>query len=508
MITAERPPAYMAALDLAGRRAVVIGGGEIAARRVQALLEAGALVTVVTRRLGAALAPLADRGDIAWVERRYRRSDLAGAAVAFNTSADRELEERVRGDARRAGVLLNTHDRPAACDFASPALVRRGRLQIAISTSGDSPHLAAALRERLEALLGPEWGLRLSLMAGLRRRLRRAGVPAAEQQRRYRALMRRGVRDALPRQAPRDEAAGNDSEHWPRPAGVVHLVGAGPGDPGLLTVAARDLLLEADVVFHDALVPPAILRLCGRHARQVDVGKRGGGAHTAQEVIIRRLIAAARAGKAVVRLKGGDPFVFGRGGEELAALRAAGVEAHVVAGLSAALAAPAAADIAVTLRGVAGSVGIVSGQVAGGEAPDTLERVAGAVDTLVVLMPLRTLDRLAVRLGAVLGVDTPAALIASATTASQRVARAPLGEIARVARDAGFSAPATLVVGRVVALVEPRGQRCPSCPESDGDTEWLASGDQGRPAAHPSPPATPDPLVTSATRTGEPARPV
>jgi uroporphyrin-III C-methyltransferase/precorrin-2 dehydrogenase/sirohydrochlorin ferrochelatase len=456
VIAVERPLAYMVALDLAGRRAVVIGGTGVAARRIHGLLDAGAQVTVVAPRLDAEIAALADRGDIAWEPRQYLGSDLDGAAVAFNVSDDRDLESRVQADARRAGVLLNTHDRPAACDFASPAMVRRGRLQVAISTSGDSPHFAAAMRERLESLIGPEWGLQLSLIGNLRRRLRRARVPLDEQQATYRELMRGQVRDALkrrPEAAELIEAAITDPGRSPASRGVVHLVGAGPGDPGLLTVAARDLLLEADLVLHDALVSPAILRLCGPRAKLVDVGKRGGGAHTEQGRITSMLIDAARSGQSVVRLNGGDPFVFGRGGEELAALRAAGVDTRVVPGVSSALAAPAAAGIPVTFRGVSGSVAIVSGQDADGQVPASLDRVAAAVDTLVVLMPLHTLGPVSAHLAEALGSAMPAAVIAAATTDDQRVVRAPLGEIAGAAHDARIDGPATLVVGRVVDLL-------------------------------------------------------
>jgi uroporphyrin-III C-methyltransferase / precorrin-2 dehydrogenase / sirohydrochlorin ferrochelatase len=351
VIAAERPLAYLVALDLAGRHCVVIGGGEIASRRVGQLLDAGARVTVVAEHLDAAVAACAARGDVAWVRRAYRTGDVDGAAIAFNTETDRGVEARVRNDARRAHVLLNTHDRPDACDFASPALVRRGRLQIAVSTSGDSPHVAATVRERLESLFGPEWGTQLSVVATVRRRLRRRGTPGPDQQRTYRQLMRRRVREALRHDhdpTPLIELATAETHGLPASTGAVHLVGAGPGDPGLVTLAARDLLLEADVVFHDALVSPEILEMCGDRTRLVDVGKRGGGAQTGQEAIITMLIEAARTGADVVRLKGGDPFVFGRGGEELEALLAAGIDADVVPGISSALAAPAAAGIPVT----------------------------------------------------------------------------------------------------------------------------------------------------------------
>jgi uroporphyrin-III C-methyltransferase / precorrin-2 dehydrogenase / sirohydrochlorin ferrochelatase len=450
VIHAERPLAYMVGLDLAGRRCVVLGGGEIAELRVAGLLDAGALVSVVAPTLHTTLAHLAASGNIEWTPRAYQPGDLHGAFLALNTVDGAATERSVRVEATTERVLLNTHDRPASCDFASPALVRRGRLQVAVSTSGDSPYVAAAVRERLEKLIGEEWGSLLSLVGGVRRRLRRQGVSAAEQQRVYHGLLRPHVRASLRREGMRLAA---DARDLAPPAGVVHLVGAGPGDPGLLTVAARELLFDADIVFHDALVPTDILNLCGARARLVDVGKRGGGVRTSQDDITAMLIEAARAGLAVVRLKGGDQFLFGRGGEELDALRAAGVAAHVVPGVTSALAAPAAADIPVTFRGVSGSVAIVTGHDSDGLLPRDIEAVASAVDTLVVLMPLAVLPGIVRRLTPVLGPDWPAAVIANATTEAEVAVRAPLCGIAAAVSDAGIAAPATLVLGRVVNCI-------------------------------------------------------
>jgi uroporphyrin-III C-methyltransferase/precorrin-2 dehydrogenase/sirohydrochlorin ferrochelatase len=461
VIRAERPLAYMVGLDLAGRRCVVLGGGRVAAMRVPGLLDAGALVTLVAETLEPALRGLAERGAVEWVQRTYRLGDLRGAMLALNTVDDHRLESQVLEEARHSGVLLNTHDRPGACDFAMPALVRRGRLQIATSTSGDSPHVAATVRRRLEGLFGEEWGHQLSLVARVRRRLRHAGVPMAAQRAIYSRLMRAEVRDAL-RHDPDDEAtadiesmvAGGGSPA----SGRVHLVGAGPGDPRLLTVRARELLLEADVVFHDALVSQEILELVAARARLVDVGKRAGGRRTGQHEINALLIEAARSGHEVVRLKGGDPFLFGRGGEELAALRAAGVEVDVVPGVTAALAAPAAADIPVTFRGVSGSVAVTTGRDSTGEVPDNLERLAVAVDTLVVLMPLHALDGISARLAAVIGFERPAAVIANATTDDQRVVRSTVGDVAAAVDRAGLTGPATLVVGDVVTVLQADAQ--------------------------------------------------
>jgi uroporphyrin-III C-methyltransferase / precorrin-2 dehydrogenase / sirohydrochlorin ferrochelatase len=467
MIHAQRPLAYMAALDLAGRRCVVLGGGEMATLRVAGLLDAGALVTVVAPALQPTLGQLAAAGSIEWTARAYQPGDLRGAFLALNTIDNAATERSVRVEASAEGVLLNTHDRPASCDFASPALVRRGRLQVAVSTSGDSPYVAAAMRERLDKLIGEEWGALLTLVAGVRRRLRRAKVPATEQQRVYRRLLRPQVRASLRREGggAAGPLLGSDGWDTAAPAGVVHLVGAGPGDPGLLTLAARELLLDADVVFHDALVSPGILDLCGERTRLVDVGKRGGGLRTSQDGITAQLIEAAHAGLEVVRLKGGDPFVFGRGGEELHALRSAGIATNVVPGVTSALAAPAAADIPVTFRGVSSSVAIVTGRDSDGQLPRDLEAIAAAVDTLVVLMPLAVLPALAERLTPLLGPQWPAAVIASATTEGQTTVRAPLCDITAAVAAARIVAPATLVLGRVVDCV--RQENLAAAPDHD-----------------------------------------
>jgi uroporphyrin-III C-methyltransferase len=233
--------------------------------------------------------------------------------------------------------------------------------------------------------------------------------------------------------------------------GEVVLAGAGPGDPDLLTLGARAVLADADAVFHDALVSPEALRLCGPRARLVDAGKRSGNPSTTQSGINEAMIAAARAGELVVRLKGGDPFLFGRGGEEVEALQRAGIPVRVIPGVSAALAAPAAAGIPVTHRGVAASVAFVTGHRAGGDLA-ALEDAARGVDTLVVLMPAE-LDAIAERLAAVLGPDRPAAIVSQATTPHQRVVRAPIGRIAAAARAVRMQPPSTLVVGDVVAVL-------------------------------------------------------
>jgi uroporphyrin-III C-methyltransferase/precorrin-2 dehydrogenase/sirohydrochlorin ferrochelatase len=426
---------YPVVLDLHERRCVVLGDTALADEKALGLSASGAIVV--------------------HLRRAFQAGDLAGAYLAIDASDDPDGQRAARAEADEERVLLNVVDVTPQCDWIAPALVKRGPLQIAISTSGESPFLARALRERIETMIGEEWGPFTALMGRMRRRLRRAGVSSDAQQRAYRrllrsrapALLREGGEDAAAALALAIEQSAQASDHTV-PIGEVVLAGAGPGDPDLLSLGARAVLADADVVFHDALVGSEVLRLCGPRARLVDVGKRSGRRSATQAGINEALIAAARAGDLVVRLKGGDPFLFGRGGEEVETLQRAGVPVRVIPGVSAALAAPAAAGIPVTHRGVAASVAFVTGHRAGGDLT-ALDNLARSVDTLVVLMPAE-LDAIAARLAAVLGYDRPAAIVSQATTAHQEVVRAPIGGIAAAARAARLEPPSTLVVGDVV----------------------------------------------------------
>ena len=429
---------YPVVLDLSERRCVVLGDSEIAIEKVSAL-----------RAIGA---------SVVHAPRSFQPGDLVGAFLAIDASGDPASQEGARAEADRERVLLNVVDVAQRCDWIAPAIVRRGPLQVAISTSGESPFLARTLRERIEALLGEEWGLFTHLVGRTRRRLRRAGITAAAQQRVYQrllrseilAMLRTGNSESAQAVALAIEQSAYSAPDSP-PMGEAVLAGAGPGDPGLVTMATRAVLADADVVFHDALVDPEVLRLCGAQTRIIDVGKRAGRLSITQADINGALIAAARAGDLAVRLKGGDPFLFGRGGEEVEALRQAGIPVRVIPGVSAALAAPEVADIPLTHRGLAGSVAIVTGHRAAGP-PADLERLAASVDTLVVLMPSH-LDAITAQLSVALGPDRPAAIISRATTPQQRVLRATLGRIAAGANAAGIEPPSTLVVGDVVNVL-------------------------------------------------------
>jgi uroporphyrin-III C-methyltransferase/precorrin-2 dehydrogenase/sirohydrochlorin ferrochelatase len=421
---------YPVFLDLTNQPCIVIGDGKFATEKAAALREAGAKVQVIKNR-------------------DYRPGILAGARLVVDASEDEQINQKSWEEAEREGILINVVDRPEQCRFIAPAIVRRDPLLIAISTEGESPFLASALRARIERWLGREWGPFTALVGNVRRQLRARGMSIPDQTRVYRRLLNSDVRHLLRRGRPDDAAhlAVAIGQTKAVTTGRVALVGAGPGDPDLLTFKARELLADADYVLHDALIAPETLALCGPDTRLEDVGKRGGRESARQADITARLIELARAGSSVVRLKGGDPFVFGRGGEELQELQREGIDVVIVPGITAALAAPAAAGISVTQRGIASSIAITTAR----GNPDRLLQLAGAADTLVVLMARADLAHTTRTLAKALGGSRPAALISQATTPDQRSVTGPLDHIARLADEGGIEAPATLVVGDAVA---------------------------------------------------------
>jgi len=434
---------YPAFLDVTDEPCLVVGGGQPAQAKALGLLEAGARVTVVWGRVIEAIRRL----DVTVLERQFSESDLDGCRLVIDASGDPASGVRVSAAARARGVPVNVLDRPALCTFIAPALVRRGPLQVAISTSGRSPFLAAHLRRLVERWLGEEWGAMVELTGSLRDGLRAAAVPIGEQTARYVRALASPALDLL--RAGQVDAA---RAAMTRRAGHVALVGAGPGDPQLLTLRAADLLSRADVVLHDALVDVRVLAFSRPDAELIAVGKRGGRRSAAQAQIEARMIEEARRGRFVVRLKGGDPFVFGRGGEEVLALTAAGLTVEVVPGVSAATAAPALAGIPLTYRGLAASFGVTTARRTDGRVQDFRE-LAG-LDTLVVMMAAQSLREVCAQLiSAGRPPDTPAALVEAASTPAQRVVRGSLGSFAKRPVLAPVEGPALLVVGAVVSVL-------------------------------------------------------
>src|SRR5262252_8419308 len=370
---------YPVSLALEDRPCVVLGGGPLAVEKMHGLLRAGARVTVIAAQAEADIRVAAVEGRVAVVERDYLPGDLEGAWLAIDATGQDDINAASRREAEDSRVLLNVVDRAQFCDWIAPAVVHRGPLQVAVSTSGESPFLASALRRRLEQELGDEWEPFVRLVGELRRLLREKGTPMKRQEAVYAGLLQSDVRRLL-RDGAEEQALVLAQEIMRAPRqGRVWLVGAGPGGADLLTLAARDALAHADVVLHDALVEPSVLALARQGARLVDVGKRAGGRRFPQERINALLLEMAGAGDEVVRLKGGDPFVFARGGEEAAYLAEAGIEVRVIPGVSSATAAPALAGIPLTLRGVASSVAFVTARGAGAQWAE-LGRLAADVD--------------------------------------------------------------------------------------------------------------------------------
>jgi uroporphyrin-III C-methyltransferase / precorrin-2 dehydrogenase / sirohydrochlorin ferrochelatase len=462
------PFAFPLALEITGRRCVVIGAGATAAAKVAALRDAGASV-VVAAEPDAGLVELSRRGEIELIGRGYRRGDLAGALLVFATGGDHAQNAAVYAEAEAEGVLCNAHQDSAHCHFASPTVTRRGDLVVAVSTGGRAPTLAGYVSDALAADLPDEFGALIDLVAEIRAE-GIAPADTAERGRLWRAALdcdvlgllgagqweaaRRLLRGVL---AGTVEAATAGATLTPRVAaepadpeggGWVSIVGAGPGDPDLITVRGRAALDAADVVVHDRLVHPDLF--AGRVA--VNVGKEPGRHPVPQEGINALLVSLARQGKRVVRLKGGDPFLFGRGAEEAEALAAAGVGFEIVPAPTSALAALAYAGIPATDRRCGSSIAVVTGHSAEGQAVDW-DRIAVATDTLVVLMGLARLgDIVAQLLAAGRDPATPAAVVSRGTLPEQRVVGSALADIAQEAEVADLPGPALLVVGEVVRL--------------------------------------------------------
>jgi len=427
--------------DLRGRRVVVVGEGGMADRRAALAASAGALVSRET----------------------YAPFTFDGATAAFVATGDADSDAAAAGAARAAGVPVNVADRPALCDFIMPAIVERDDVVVAVSTGGTSPTLAQAVRARIEAALPERLGALACLASEFRAQVRALIVDPAQRRAFWRgltsgpaaALALAGDTQGARRAALRQLNDARNVQHTPR-LGIAHIVGAGPGDPELLTLRAARLLQEADVILHDDLVPPAILARARRDAELVSVGKRKGRHSWRQEEIDAELVRRVRAGQTVVRLKAGDPFVFGRGGEEVDALRAAGLLVSVVPGITAAIGCAASVGIPLTHRKLASAVTFVSGHTAKDAPGAAWAALAAQGHTLAIYMgaseAASVRDRL---LAAGTAPDTPVALIENGTRPDERVTKGRLADLARLAAghvarsDAG---PSLIIVGAVAAL--------------------------------------------------------
>jgi len=420
-------------LKLDGRPCLVVGAGAIARPKIESLLRSLARVFVVAPEAQPEIAAWADEGKLEWVLREFAPADLDGMFLVVAATNRKAVNHAVAEAARARGVLCNSVDDPPDCDFYYPSVVERGHLQIAISTAGKSPALSMQLREELNAMLPGDLGTWLDSLGEKRLKIL-AALPAGEERKQIlHQLARRETCD--PRDCPvermLDELLARSAEEadaTPARAGNVYLTGAGPGAADLLTLRARSLIRTASCILHDDLVPPAIVALARPDALVVNVGKRCGQKLVTQEQIHAWMIEYARAGRSVVRLKGGDPALFGRAAEEIAALREAGVPFEIVPGISASLAAAAAAGVSLTDRDRSSRVVFTTRHRAGNEMGGVSALDSGS--TLALYMPGKDYAALQQELEARgWPADTRCIIVSGASLATQKVAKTQLSEL-------------------------------------------------------------------------------
>ena len=445
-------------LDVREQPCLVVGGGEVAARKTALLLRAGARVTVRAPALNAAFDADRDAGRITHRAGSYCDEDLAGQALVIAATDDDAVNRAVAAAAKVRRIPVNVVDQPALCSFIMPSIIDRAPVIVAVSSGGASPVLARLLRARLETLIPAGYGRLAALAAAFRDQVKARFKPA-ERRRFWERVLQGpiaelvfGGRDDAARKALQDAI---EDTRITVGGGEVSLIGAGPGDPDLLTFRALRLMQSADVVVYDRLVSPPVLDLVRRDAERIYAGKERAKHALPQEDINHLLIRLAKEGKRVVRLKGGDPFIFGRGGEELDTLAAEGIPFQVVPGITAASGCASYAGIPLTHRDCAQSVVFVTGHLRDGGMNLNWQALAQPRQTIVFYMGLLGIDILCRELVAHgLPAATPAALIQQGTTPEQRVLTGDLATLPEVVRQGGVKAPTLIIIGEVVRLRE------------------------------------------------------
>ena len=449
-------------LGVNGKRTLIVGNGVSAARKADLLLRAGSDLTIVAPELGEELAQLAESYSFKHQATELTAGDLNGCMIAFGCARDDAVNQNLRKLAVVAGIMVNVSDKTEDCDFIMPAVVDRTPLLIAISSGGTSPLLVRMLKARFETTIPAAYG-RLAEFAGSYRDRIKELIPNLTRRRRFWEAMVSGpVAEHL--FSSQFEQAGSLMESQLEeaavagdqpPPGEVYLVGTGPGDPDLLTFRALRLMQQTDVVLYDRLIGDGILNLVRRDAQRIYVGKLKHNHTVPQEEISNKLIDLAKQGKRVLRLKGGDPFVFGRGGEEIEALSENGIAFQVVPGVTAANGCAAYAGIPLTHRDHAQACVFVTGHEKNGELNLNWESLIQPRQTVVLYMGLSSLD--AITRGFLShGAEpaTPAAVIENGTRAGQRVITGTLESLLEKASLASIKSPALIIVGSVVSLRE------------------------------------------------------
>ncbi|WP_394558171.1 siroheme synthase CysG [Aquipseudomonas alcaligenes] len=441
---------------LQGRTVLVVGGGEVALRKARLLSDAGGRLRVVAPEVRGELRELA--GEEGVFLRGYESADLQGVALVIAATDDEPLNARISAEAQALGIPVNVVDAPTLCSVIFPAIVDRSPLIVAVTSGGDAPVLARLIRAKIETWIPATYGQLAGLAKKFRERVKQL-FPDVQQRRVF-------WEDVFQGQIAESVFAGKLAEAdrlleekvagaAPRALGEVYLVGAGPGDPDLLTFRALRLMQQADVVLYDRLVAPAIIELCRRDAERVYVGKRRSEHAVPQDEINQLLVDLAKQGKRVLRLKGGDPFIFGRGGEEIEQLAAEGIQFQVVPGITAASGCAAYAGIPLTHRDHAQSVRFVTGHLKDGSTDLPWTDLVAPGQTLVFYMGLVGLPSICQELIAHgRSADTPAALVQQGTTQNQRVFTGTLANLPQLVAEHEVHAPTLVIVGEVVTLRE------------------------------------------------------
>jgi len=443
-------------LDLKQRQCLLVGGGDIATRKGRLLARAGARLRIVAPEISEELQTLAEQGGGELLRREYQTKDLDGVVLVCAATDDEDLNRRISHEAQARHLPTNVVDSPALCSFITPAIVDRSPLVIAISSGGEAPVLARTVRARLETLIPGSYGRLAQLASRWRERVKQSF--SEENRRRFWEKVLQGpiaelVFSGRDREAESAlEQAVSDPDTIDT-RGEVYLVGGGPGDPELLTLKALRLMQQADVVLYDRLVSPEVMELVRRDADRIYVGKRRSDHSMPQQNINQLLVDLARQGKRVLRLKGGDPFIFGRGGEEIELLASQGIPFQVVPGITAASGCAAYAGIPLTHRDYAQSVRFVTGHLKTDNPNLTWPELALPGQTLVFYMSLVGLEAICRTLidhGR--APDTPVALVEKGTTQQQRVLVSNLTEMPAIVASGDVHGPTLLIVGEVVNL--------------------------------------------------------
>jgi uroporphyrin-III C-methyltransferase / precorrin-2 dehydrogenase / sirohydrochlorin ferrochelatase len=440
-------------LQLRSQPVVVVGGGRIAIRKIELLRKSGARITVVSPELREELVPLAREGEFEYLAVKFSAAHVEGATLVVAATNDHAVNVAVSEAARARKIWVNVVDNPTLSTFIFPAIVDRSPIIVATSSGGESPVLARRVREQIEALLPEKLGA-LARFMGARRKAVQNTLDAPARRPFWERIVSGvvGTRIMAGDETGASKAFESELRSGGHGMGEVYLIGAGPGDPDLLTLRALQLLQQADVVLYDRLVPAAVLERSRRDAERIFVGKAARDYQT-QDRINELLVQHARRGQRVARLKGGDPFIFGRGGEEIEVLTRHGIPYINVPGITAALGAASYASIPLTHRYLAQSVTFVAGHVLEDESLDW-RSLAGERRTVVFYMGVSHLDQIVTRLRDWGAKPThPVAIVERATLPEQRVLRGTLETIANIAREAAVQAPALLIVGDVTAFL-------------------------------------------------------